>query len=129
MQQPKYPIKEILDECIKLSKQAGDAIMQVYNSDDFVKQADVKIKDDDSPLTKADLAAHNTIVNALEKHFPEIPCLSEESEGITFEQRKQWQQCFVIDPLDGTKEFIARNGEFTVNIALVIEVQLNRSTV
>ena len=121
MQQAKYPLQEILDECIKLSKQAGDAIMQVYNSGDFAKQADVKIKSDDSPLTKADLASHHVIVNALEKKFPEIPCLSEESEGIAFEQRKQWQQCFIIDPLDGTKEFIARNGEFTVNIALVID--------
>ncbi len=107
-------MQSLLNDVIKISKQAGDKILEIYNSDDF----DVQIKGDDSPLTKADLAAHNIIVNFLEKNYPNIPCLSEESTGITFEQRKTWDECFVIDPLDGTKEFIARNGEFTVNIAL-----------
>ena len=123
MQSIKYPLNEILAECIELSKQAGIAIMQVYNSKNFAKHAAVQSKSDSSPLTNADLAAHNIIVNGLEKLFPEIPCLSEESEGITFEQRSNWRQCFVIDPLDGTKEFIERNGEFTVNIALVVDGQ------
>lgn len=117
MQQPHYPLDEILAETIRLAKLAGEAIMTVYNSDDF----EVEIKGDDSPLTRADLAAHKVIVEGLEKRFPRIPCLSEESTGITFEQRKGWSQCFIIDPLDGTKEFIARNGEFTVNIALLVE--------
>jgi 3'(2'), 5'-bisphosphate nucleotidase len=121
MQIANYPIQKVLDECIKLSRLAGEAIMQIYNSDDFSKLSDVQIKSDNSPLTKADLAAHNIIVSRLEEKFPEIPCLSEESEDITFEQRKKWRQCFIIDPLDGTKEFIERNGEFTVNIALVVD--------
>jgi 3'(2'), 5'-bisphosphate nucleotidase len=118
--QPLYPYADLLEQLIMTAKQAGDAIMQVYNSDNFSQAADVQIKGDDSPLTQADLAAHKIIVGQLEQSFPKIPCLSEESQGITFEQRKNWQQCFVIDPLDGTKEFIARNGDFTVNIALVI---------
>lgn len=107
-------MQALLNDVIKVAKQAGEKILEVYNSNDF----DVQIKGDDSPLTKADLAAHNVIVNFLESAYPDIPCLSEESTGITFEQRKDWNECFIIDPLDGTKEFIARNGEFTVNIAL-----------
>lgn len=112
-----YPIDDILEKSIQVAKQAGLAILEIYNSDDF----DVQIKGDNSPLTKADLAAHNIIVSELEKQFTKIPCLSEESTGIEFEERRQWQSCFVIDPLDGTKEFIARNDEFTVNIALVVD--------
>jgi len=107
-------MQAILNDVVKIAKQAGDKILEIYNTDDF----DVQIKGDDSPLTKADLAAHNIIVNFLEEKYPDIPCLSEESTGIEFDDRKNWEQCFVIDPLDGTKEFIARNGEFTVNIAL-----------
>ena len=107
-------LKSILNDVIFISKKAGKEILDIYNSDDF----DVQIKGDDSPLTKADLAAHNIIVNFLEEKYPNIPCLSEESTGIEFSDRKDWQQCFIIDPLDGTKEFIARNGEFTVNIAI-----------
>jgi len=107
-------MQPLLNDVIKIAKQAGAKILEIYNSDDF----DIQIKGDDSPLTKADLAAHNVIVDFLEKNYPDIPCLSEESTGIEFSQRKNWNECFVIDPLDGTKEFIARNGEFTVNIAL-----------
>jgi len=107
-------MQALLNDVISVAKQAGKRILEIYNSDDF----EVQIKGDDSPLTKADLAAHNIIVNFLEEKYPEIPCLSEESTGINFVQRESWQQCFIIDPLDGTKEFIARNGEFTVNIAL-----------
>jgi len=107
-------MQNLLNDVIKIAKQAGKKILEVYNSGDF----DIQIKGDDSPLTKADLAAHNIIVNFLEENYPEIPCLSEESTGIEYSDRKDWDECFVIDPLDGTKEFIARNGEFTVNIAL-----------
>jgi 3'(2'), 5'-bisphosphate nucleotidase len=107
-------LKAILNDVIRISKKAGKEILEIYNSDDF----DVQIKGDDSPLTRADLAAHNIIVDFLEEKYPSLPCLSEESTGIEFEDRKHWQRCFIIDPLDGTKEFIARNGEFTVNIAL-----------
>ena len=107
-------MNELLNDAIRVAKDAGKAILEVYNSDDF----DVQIKGDDSPLTKADIASHNVIVNYLEQKYPDVPCLSEESTDINFSERKEWDQCFVIDPLDGTKEFIARNGEFTVNIAL-----------
>jgi len=107
-------MQDLLNDVIKIAKHAGEKILEIYNSDDF----DVEIKGDDSPLTKADLAAHHLIVDFLETNYPDIPCLSEESKGIKFDDRKDWTQSFVIDPLDGTKEFIARNGEFTVNIAL-----------
>ncbi|WP_444996887.1 3'(2'),5'-bisphosphate nucleotidase CysQ [Aliikangiella sp. IMCC44359] len=110
-----YPLNEIMQELIITAKKAGNAIMDVYNSDDF----NVQIKGDDSPLTRADLAAHHIIIERLQARFPDIPCLSEESTDLTFAERKSWQQCFIIDPLDGTKEFIARNDDFTVNIALV----------
>ena len=87
----------------------------MYGESDF----GVETKDDDSPLTRADLAAHQIIVRELGAAFPDTPVLSEESDGITFEERRQWARYFLVDPLDGTKEFINRNGEFTVNIAYV----------
>jgi len=107
-------MQKMLTDIIQIAHKAGEKILDIYQSDDF----DVQIKGDESPLTKADLAAHHIIVDFLEANYPEIPCLSEESTAIDFSERCQWQQSFVIDPLDGTKEFIARNGEFTVNIAL-----------
>lgn len=88
--------------------------MQVYSSD-----FDVVKKEDNSPLTQADLAAHQVIVHALSQLTPDIPILSEESDSIGFEIRSLWQQYWLIDPLDGTREFVKRNGEFTVNIALI----------
>ncbi len=104
-------LKNIEQTAIK----AGNAILEVYNSADF----GIEIKSDDSPLTKADLAAHNVIVADLKKYTPEVPILSEESAEISFDERKQWNKYWLVDPLDGTKEFIKRNGEFTVNIALI----------
>jgi len=106
-------MQAMLEDVKKIANEAGKKILEIYNTDDF----EVQIKSDDSPLTKADLAAHNIIVNFLEEKYPDIPCLSEESTGIEFDERREWKECFIIDPLDGTKEFIARNGEFTVNIA------------
>ena len=76
-------------------------------------------KSDDSPLTKADLASHELIQAELSRRWPEIPVLSEESADIPWETRQNWTQYWLVDPLDGTKEFINRNGEFTVNIALI----------
>ena len=92
---------------------AGDAIMDVYNSADF----GLEIKSDDSPLTLADKRAHTLIV----KHLKEtnIPILSEEGDSISYQERRNWPLFWMVDPLDGTKEFIKRNGEFTVNIALI----------
>jgi 3'(2'), 5'-bisphosphate nucleotidase len=95
--------------------QAGEAIMQVYESDDF----EIERKKDDSPLTKADFAANEVICKALAKEYPQIPMMSEENKQETYEARKEREYYWCIDPLDGTKEFIKRNGEFTVNIALI----------
>jgi len=100
-----------------VAREAGAAILQVYGDEDF----GVQTKSDDSPLTRADLAAHNIIVEGLQKRAPGIPVLSEESDSISFAERSSWDQYFLVDPLDGTKEFINRNGEFTVNIALIEE--------
>ena len=98
----------------EIARQAGAAILGIYEQD-----FDVMEKTDKSPLTQADLAAHRVIVRELQSLTPEIPVLSEESAAIPFQTRTQWQTYWLIDPLDGTKEFIKRNGEFTVNIALI----------
>lgn len=108
--------QQYLQEVIAIAKAAGQAIMQVYSTDFSVVR-----KEDNSPLTQADLAAHHTIVEALSKLTPNIPVISEESAAIAYEVRKQWKQYWLIDPLDGTREFVKRNGEFTVNIALIDE--------
>lgn len=105
---------QYLESVITIAKSAGAAIMQVYATD-----FNVDYKNDNSPLTQADLAAHYVIINALKQLTPHIPILSEESEGIDNEIRKNWSQYWLIDPLDGTREFVKRNGEFTVNIALI----------
>lgn len=105
----------MLKELEQIARDAGAAIMEIYNSDDF----DVQLKGDDSPLTKADLAAHRVIVDGLSQLNEQYPILSEESADISWDKRQQWQRYWLVDPLDGTKEFIKRNGEFTVNIALI----------
>ncbi len=92
---------------------AGDQILDIYNSEDF----NVEYKEDKSPLTQADKNAHNEIVKYLNKTG--IPVLSEEGKHLSYDERKKWEYLWVVDPLDGTKEFIKQNGEFTVNIALV----------
>ncbi|HET8838031.1 MAG TPA: 3'(2'),5'-bisphosphate nucleotidase CysQ, partial [Flavobacteriaceae bacterium] len=103
----------LLETAIKASLEAGKRIMEIYNNEDF----EVDFKGDSSPLTKADLASHEIIMSYLEK--TEIPVLSEEGKGIPYNERKNWKQLWIVDPIDGTKEFIKKNGEFTVNIALV----------
>ena len=95
-------------------EEAGAAILEIYNTD-FA----VQTKGDDSPLTQADLAAHRVIVAGLEALSPQIPIISEESAPPPFAERITWQRYWLVDPLDGTKEFVNRNGEFTVNIALI----------
>lgn len=92
--------------------------MEIYQTDFHIER-----KSDNSPLTQADLAAHHLIVSRLSELTPEVPILSEESESISPETRNQWQQYWLIDPLDGTREFVKRNGEFTVNIALIDQYQ------
>jgi 3'(2'), 5'-bisphosphate nucleotidase len=103
-----------IDDIIELSRKAGEAIMEIYDTGFSVEE-----KADQSPLTEADLASHNIIVKGLDTLTPEIPVLSEESSKIPFETRRTWSRYWLIDPLDGTREFIKRNGEFTVNIALI----------
>ncbi len=103
-----------LEDVVEIAREAGEKIMQVYEGD-----FDVAHKDDRSPLTEADLASHRHIEAALERLTPDIPVLSEESDDIDYEIRRHWQTYWLIDPLDGTREFVKRNGEFTVNIALI----------
>jgi 3'(2'), 5'-bisphosphate nucleotidase len=105
---------QTLDSVLAISVEAGRRIMEVYASDIAVQK-----KDDESPLTQADLAAHGHITAELGRLFPDIPVLSEEAADIPFATRSSWNRYWLVDPLDGTKEFIKRNGEFTVNIALV----------
>ena len=106
-------IPHLLELAQKAAIQAGKAILEVYNSGDF----GVEMKSDKSPLTLADKAAHSIIVSQLEDTG--LPILSEEGSSISYDDRKNWEYFWLIDPLDGTKEFIKRTGEFTVNIALV----------
>lgn len=107
-------LKETIE---KIAIEAGKKILDIYENEDFSKTIDFKA--DDSPLTIADKASHIIIDNALNALNLAIPILSEEGVQPTYDQRKQWTSFWCVDPLDGTKEFINRNGEFTVNIALI----------
>ena len=107
----------MLDNIKSIAVKAGHAIMHIYNT--MPDDIGVQKKADDSPLTKADLASNAVIVAGLKKHFPDIPIISEENKNKSYDERKHWNTVWIVDPLDGTKEFIKRNGEFTVNIALV----------
>ena len=100
---------------ISIAEEAGKEIMHIYDTDDFA----VTDKSDKSPLTKADKAGNAVIVAALKENFPNIPIISEENKMIEYADRKDWEYFWLVDPLDGTKEFIKKNGEFTVNIALI----------
>lgn len=111
MEQNTY--KDRLALAVKAALLAGKEILEIYNREDF----NVQLKEDKSPLTYADRKAHNTIMQFLEDS--NIPVLSEEGKHTLYEVRKKWENFWLIDPLDGTKEFIKRNGEFTINIALV----------
>lgn len=106
----------MIDQITDISREAGLAILDYYHGEIEVDQ-----KDDNSPLTKADLAAHRIIVQSLKELTPDIPVLSEEGGIAGYEERKLWKRYWLVDPLDGTKEFIKKNGEFTVNIALIEE--------
>ncbi len=107
----------LLPDVLALARQAGSKIMTIYEQEDF----GVVSKEDQSPLTVADLAANGVIVAGLEGLSPRLPILSEEVKALPYSERQQWQAAWLVDPLDGTKEFIKRNGEFTVNIALIQE--------
>jgi 3'(2'), 5'-bisphosphate nucleotidase len=104
-------------QLIDIARAAGEAILTIYNAPEMVA---VQTKSDDSPLTAADLAAHQLIVRELPKLLA-VPVISEESVFPPLAERQKWSTYWLVDPLDGTKEFIARNGQFTVNIALVVD--------
>lgn len=109
----------VLDDVAGIAKNAGDVIMEIYNGtseEDWKKIAD--FKSDGSPLTMADKKANDVICAALTKAYPKIPIISEENKLEAYAKRKEWKYFWCVDPLDGTKEFIKRNGQFTVNIGL-----------
>lgn len=114
MTQPTRELVDLLEPVRKIAAVASEKILEVYATDFSIAE-----KQDTSPLTEADLASHEAIVAGLKALTPELPILSEESVGIPFAERSQWQRYWLVDPLDGTKEFIKKNGEFTVNIALI----------
>lgn len=103
-----------IDKIIQIARDAGKAILEIYHTDFTIEN-----KSDHSPLTEADKAAHKIIDEGLRRLYPEIPVLSEEGKDIPYKERSKWEQFWLVDPLDGTKEFIKKNGEFTVNIALI----------
>lgn len=112
---PVEKLRALIPGLLSISRDAGAAILKVYDSDFAVEH-----KDDKSPLTLADRRSHEIIVNGLSGlEGMDIPILSEEGKNIPFEERRAWELFWLVDPLDGTKEFIKRNGEFTVNIALI----------
>jgi 3'(2'), 5'-bisphosphate nucleotidase len=107
-------LRLLLPQVIDISHSAGRRILEIYDAG-----FEVETKSDGSPLTSADKGSHNYIVSALSKLTPDIPMVSEESSAIDYSERRQWREYWLIDPLDGTKEFVKRSGEFTVNIALM----------
>jgi len=106
--------EQLISSTVEIAKEAGMAITEIYNSD-----FDYQLKKDLSPITAADNLSHNIITERLKTLTPNIPILSEENCNIPYKIRSQWTQYWLVDPLDGTKEFISKNGEFTVNIALI----------
>jgi len=103
-----------IEDIKNIALKAGDAIMKIYNKDFHIEY-----KDDKSPLTQADLKSNEIICEALKRLYPDIALMSEENKQTEYDIRKNWEYYWCIDPIDGTKEFIKKNGEFTVNIALI----------
>ena len=106
--------QKLINEICQIAKTAASRILEIYDTDFAIDS-----KKDRSPLTTADMAAHNTICTALATLTPDIPVISEESSELPYAERRQWSRYWLVDPLDGTREFIKHNGEFTVNIALI----------
>ena len=106
--------QSLVETVIAITKEANKAISNIYQQDFSYSQ-----KDDRSPVTEADIAAHRVIVKGLKSFNSQIPIISEEQASISYDERKSWDCFWLVDPLDGTKEFIKKNGEFTVNIALI----------
>lgn len=110
----KLNLEKLCHECVDIARDAGKAILAIYDAGFSIEE-----KADKSPLTDADMASHNLIIKRLSELTPDIPILSEESAKLPFDERASWETYWLVDPLDGTREFIKRNGEFTVNIALI----------
>jgi 3'(2'), 5'-bisphosphate nucleotidase len=109
-------LRALAEQLLPIVDRAGAAIMKIYDGGFTVQH-----KEDDSPLTMADLESQHVILEGLKGITPDIPILSEESAAAPWSERQTWRELWVVDPLDGTREFVKRNGEFTVNIALVVE--------
>jgi len=103
-----------LDHIVSIAQEAGRAIMEIYDRD-----FEIEYKDDSSPLTEADIRSNEIICRRLKESYPDINILSEENKIVDYDTRREWEYFWMIDPIDGTKEFIKKNGEFTVNIALI----------
>lgn len=107
-------MNSLLNDIISLAKRAGSQVLKIYHSD-----FSVGYKSDKSPITVADLASHECICQGLRHLTPDLPIISEESYTVPFQKRRLWEKYWLVDPLDGTKEFLEKNGEFTINIALI----------
>lgn len=107
-----------INKIIAIAREAGDEVMKVYKETIKVEE-----KEDHSPLTLADTRSNDVIIKSLKNLFPDVPILSEETKQVDYAVRKNWDYFWLVDPLDGTKEFIKRNGEFTINIALIHNTQ------
>lgn len=105
---------ELLPRIVAIADAAGEKVLEIYRTD-----FDVEFKDDESPITAADIASHKVIMEGLQALTPDIPVLSEEAANAPWDTRRQWQRFWLVDPIDGTKEFTRRTDEFTVNIALI----------
>ncbi|SET50047.1 3'(2'),5'-bisphosphate nucleotidase [Marinobacter segnicrescens] len=106
--------QSLLDKVLEIADAASRKVMEIYQTD-----FEVQTKDDNSPITAADIASHHVIVDGLKALTPDIPILSEESANAPWDERKGWARFWLVDPIDGTKDFTNRTGEFTVNIALI----------
>lgn len=116
---PTKDAQQLLEIAKRAAREAGKVVLQIYNSGEFTSYQ----KDDDSPVTSADYKANDIITGMLQRETPDIPIMSEESDNGALAQRKNWKRYWLIDPIDGTQEFIARSGDFAVNIALIEDNQ------
>ncbi|KMT64323.1 3'(2'),5'-bisphosphate nucleotidase CysQ [Catenovulum maritimum] len=107
--------KDLLEQVKQIAYHAGEAIMQIYKKNDY----DLYQKDDESPVTSADYAANEVLVEELKNLAPDIPIISEEMEKTPLVERQKWKRYWLLDPMDGTQEFVSRSGDFAVNIALI----------
>jgi 3'(2'), 5'-bisphosphate nucleotidase len=116
---PTKDAQQLLEIAKRAAREAGKVVLQIYDSGEFTSYQ----KDDDSPVTSADYKANDIITGMLQRETPDIPIMSEESDNGALAQRKNWKRYWLIDPIDGTQEFIARSGDFAVNIALIEDNQ------